>query len=148
MTDLRITPAGEKDYDELTRLWEGSVRATHGFVSEDDLLEIKAQMPDRYLPSAELYCLRELDGRIAAFAGVDGRRLDMLFVRADMLGRGLGSYLLDYAIRLGVREADVNEQNGAALKFYMSRGFAVVSRDQSDSAGRPYPILHLALERY
>ncbi len=147
MTDMRITPAGEDDYRELTDLWEGSVRATHGFVSEADLSAIKAQMRAVYLPSAKLYCLREPDGRIAAFAGVDGCRLEMLFVRADMFGRGLGSSLLDYAVGLGVRETDVNEQNEAALEFYLRRGFVVVSRDPEDGAGRPYPILHLVLKR-
>ncbi|MBD5359047.1 MAG: GNAT family N-acetyltransferase, partial [Bacteroides sp.] len=40
---------------------------------------------------------------------------------------------------------DVNEQNISALNFYLAKGFKVTGRDETDEAGRPYPILHLSL---
>ena len=42
---------------------------------------------------------------------------------------------------------DVNEQNVSAAGFYAHRGFEVVGRSETDEAGRPYPLLHLRLDR-
>ena len=40
---------------------------------------------------------------------------------------------------------DVNEQNGQACRFYQHLVFQVVSRDETDPTGKPFPILHLQL---
>ena len=45
----------------------------------------------------------------------------------------------------GMHFVDVNEQNPGALAFYKKHGFEIASRDEYDDAGRPFPILHLAL---
>ncbi|GAY30020.1 GNAT family N-acetyltransferase, partial [Prevotella sp. MGM2] len=37
----------------------------------------------------------------------------------------------------------VNEQNTGAVDFYLRMGFVVVGCDATDSAGRPFPVLHL-----
>ena len=69
----------------------------------------------------------------------------MLFVDSNSMGKGLGSKLLDFAKSLGADSVDVNEQNPKALGFYQANGFHIVSRDEFDGDGRPYPILHLKL---
>jgi putative acetyltransferase len=38
---------------------------------------------------------------------------------------------------------DVNEQNEAARRFYEACGFEVAGRSETDSAGRPFPLLHM-----
>lgn len=43
----------------------------------------------------------------------------------------------------GALAVDVNEQNEAALRFYVALGFAVVGRSPTDSGGRPFPLLHM-----
>jgi len=53
--------------------------------------------------------------------------------------------LIEFAKQRGVTKVDVNEQNPSALNFYKAKGFRVISRDETDDAGRPYPILHLSL---
>ena len=42
-------------------------------------------------------------------------------------------------------KVDVNEQNEKALQFYLHLGFQVIGRDETDSMGKPFPILHLQL---
>ncbi len=71
--------------------------------------------------------------------------IEMLFVDDHSRGKGVGSALINHAISLGADSVDVNEQNPLALDFYKSKGFRSVGRDELDSAGRPFPILHLAL---
>lgn len=54
--------------------------------------------------------------------------------------------LIEFAKKRGCRLVDVNEQNPDALSFYRKRGFSVISRDETDESGRPFPILHLELK--
>lgn len=145
---LRTESAAPRDYAELTQVWEASVRATHRFLQESDIQEIKSRMAGEYLPGVErLRCIRE-EGRIVAFIGLAGTHIAMLFVRPDRRGTGCGRRLVEEAVaRYGARTVDTNEQNEQATGFYLRLGFAVVGRDERDDAGRPFPILHLALRK-
>ena len=69
----------------------------------------------------------------------------MLFIDSDLRGQGYGAALIEFAKRRGVTKVDVNEQNPSALNFYKAKGFRIIGRDETDEAGRPYPILHLYL---
>lgn len=139
----RIIRCDESDHTALTGIWERSVRATHTFLSEDDITEIRAMLPT-YLANVDLYGIVYGDV-IAGFIGLSGNMIEMLFIDDCFRGKGLGSLLIDHAISLGADAVDVNQQNPLALKFYRSKGFHIVSRDEHDSEGRPFPILHLSL---
>lgn len=139
-----IVKCTESDYAVLAGIWERSVRATHDFLSEEDLCGIKAALVPDYFPAVELYAAVEGDTPVG-FIGLSADRIEMLFVDSDRRGCGYGSLLTDFVVRQGASKVDVNEQNPAALGFYLSKGFRPVSRDATDEAGRPYPILHLSL---
>lgn len=72
-------------------------------------------------------------------------KIEMLFVAPACQGSGIGSRLIAFAKDCGMHFVDVNEQNPGALAFYKKHGFEIASRDEYDDAGRPFPILHLAL---
>ena len=76
---------------------------------------------------------------------MDDTRVEALFIHPEWLRRGGGSLLIDHARRLyGKLKVDVNEPNIPALRFYLARGFSIVGRSATDSAGRPFPLLHLS----
>lgn len=53
-----------------------------------------------------------------AFTGIDGQKLEMLFVAASERGKGLGKVLLRYGIdKYSVGELTANEQNPLAKGF-------------------------------
>ena len=55
-----------------------------------------------------------------------------------------GRLLIEHARKLkGPLELDVNEQNPEARKFYEAMGFEVHRHSETDSDGRPFPLLHL-----
>lgn len=142
MMDIHI-PSSE-DFPELIQVWERSVRATHNFLPDAYISTLKGLLLVQYLDSATLFCTRDATRRITAFAGVNGRRLDMLFVDSDHRGQGLGKQLLGHAIaHFQINELDVNEQNPQALGFYLKQGFKVVSRSEVDGLGQPYPMLRM-----
>ena len=66
-------------------------------------------------------------------------------MKPELFGRGVGGALLRHARnRHGALHLEVNEQNARALAFYQRQGFVITGRSALDSAGRPYPLLHLA----
>lgn len=73
----------EADFDELLQVWEEAVRSTHHFLSEEDIEYYKPLVRMIYLPGVDLYCIRNREERIAAFMGLSGERIEMLFVALD-----------------------------------------------------------------
>lgn len=136
----------EADYDEITEVWEASVRATHDFLSDADIINLKQKIRTGYLYHVNLYTIK-IGNSIVAFMGINDSNLEMLFVHPEMRGTGLGGKLLKYATgQLGVIYVDVNEQNPKALGFYKSKGFMVTGRSETDGEGMPFPLLHLKLK--
>ncbi len=142
-----IGKARPSDAPALVAIWEESVRATHPFVAEDDVLFFKELIVrDRVFERMPVHVLRAADGTIAGFMAANDGMLDMLFLVPAHIGKGGGRLLMDYGLNhLGVNRVDVNEQNPDALAFYRHFGFEVVSRSAVDGFGKPYPILHMAL---
>ena len=146
MKILRPTP---QDYDELLTVWEASVRSTHHFLTEENIQFYKPLVRNQYFQAVELYIIRNREGKIAAFMGLSDELIEMLFVHPDEQGKGYGKTLLEFAVNeRGFRKVDVNEQNEQAFRFYRNRGFEVISRDETDAQGKPFPILHMQLTNY
>ena len=140
----RAIPA---DHDALADVWLRSVRATHEFLSEDDVQSLLPHVRG-YLASdeAELWVLCADAGAVVGFMGMAGSKMEALFLAPEFHRRGGGRRLVRHAQELcGELTADVNEQNAAALRFYEACGFVVEGRSETDEAGRPFPLLHLRL---
>ena len=140
-----ITIASIEDYPELLSLWEESVRATHHFLGEADILAYKKLIGDKYLQSLNLYCIRT-ENKISGFIGLQKNLIQMLFVHPKYMNQGIGKELVNFAIsKHKAFEVDVNEQNTNALTFYKSLGFEAFDRFEIDDAGKPFPVLSLRL---
>lgn len=139
---FNVTP---EDFPRAVEVWEASVRATHDFVKEEDLL-IFRPMVTAALPTIEnLACVRDGTGELAGFVAVCAGKVEMLFLYPDSRGQGGGKRLMEHAIReFGASVLDVNEQNAQAIGFYQRLGFRVTGRSDYDGTGKPYPILHMA----
>ena len=130
---------------ELTQLWEASVRATHHFLSEMDICEIREFVPVALANIPHLLVANEYDKPIA-FMGVDGCAIEMLFVDPSRRGVGIGRMLIKHSIEhYGIETVSVNEQNSEAVGFYQHMGFVVFKRTDLDEQGRPFPILYMSL---
>lgn len=141
-----IQPVQTTELPLLAELWEASVRATHDFLLEEDILFYRPFVVNEYLPAANLYVVRE-EGKPLAFIGISGKEIETLFVHPDARGKGYGKRLLEFAVdKFGADKVDVNEQNEQAVGFYRRMGFDVVGRDETDGYGKPFPILHLKLK--
>lgn len=129
--------------NELMKVWESSVRATHHFLTEKDIQAIKPEAKEAIRSVKDLYVLKN-GGALLGFVGVENDKMEMLFVDAKDRGEGFGRQLCDYAINhLNAKKVDVNEENEQGVSFYTHLGFRVVDRSTDDSQGRPFPLLHL-----
>ena len=141
-----ITDRTPQLMDQLLEVWERSVRATHLFLSADEVAEIKPYVPQALREIPHLVAAWRADGAPAGFLGVDGRKLEMLFLAPEERGKGLGRKLVQYGMEcFDIREVAVNEQNPQARGFYERMGFCVCQRSELDEQGRPYPILKMRL---
>lgn len=141
---MEIVRCNEQDFEMLAGIWERSVMATHDFLKEEDFNEIKTALITDYFPNVNLYAIAD-KGVYVGFIGLSPDSIEMLFIDCDCRGQGYGSALIEFAKQYGATKVDVNEQNPSALNFYKAKGFHIMSRDVTDDAGRPYPILHLSL---
>ncbi len=133
---------------ELTAVWEASVRATHHFLREEEIVRLRDFVPSALATVPHLVIATDAVGKAVAFMGVDGQKIEMLFVAPAERGHGLGRRLVEYGLSaFGVTAVDVNEQNPAARGFYEHLGFRVCGRSERDGQGAPHPILHMRVDR-
>ena len=144
---MKITEVKSRTPDLLNQLlevWESSVRATHLFLSGDEVNSIKEYVPQALNGIAHLMIAEDESSRIVAFMGIEDGSLEMLFVAPEEHGKGLGKRLIQYGIEnYAVERLAVNEQNPQAKGFYEHMGFHVYKRTDLDEQGNPYPLLYM-----
>jgi putative acetyltransferase len=146
---MEIRRAIPTDREVLPDIWLRSVRATHTFVSEEDIRSMTPQVR-AYLGSSEpeFWVVCDDSGVVRGFMGMSGSKMDSLFIAPEFQRRGAGRRLVLHAHALhGELTVDVNEQNVAARGFYEGCGFVMEGRSELDDQGRPYPLLHMRLAK-
>lgn len=142
--EFKIVPADKDDYAEIADVWEASVRATHDFLTEKDIEDLRPLVLNRYLDAVNLDCVKNTAGEIVGFIGILDDRIEMLFIDPKYRGKSVGKFLTRYALEeVGATKVDVNEQNPQAIGFYEHLGFEIIGRSPLDGQGRPFPLLHL-----
>ncbi|MDD2980670.1 MAG: GNAT family N-acetyltransferase [Hespellia sp.] len=132
---------------QLLKVWEESVKATHLFLSSDEIEDIKEYVPHAIRDIRDLVMIENEGDEPVAFMGVENERLEMLFVAPGQRGNGLGKCLLLYGMEhYGVRTLTVNEQNPQAKGFYEHMGFHVYKRTDYDEQGNVYPLFYMSCE--
>lgn len=143
---MNVRRARATDRTEMLELWERSVRATHHFLSEPDILELRPLVADLFENGPiELWVVVRSADKPLGFLGYAQHSVEALFIDPEQRGRGAGKLLMAHAQALSgaALSVDVNEQNDSAVGFYRAQGFEVVSRSELDAQGRPFPTLHL-----
>lgn len=146
---MQIRRPASGDQDALFDVWLRSVRATHTFLTAEDIAFFSPFVRE-YLGSetADLWVLCADDGALMGFMGMTGGKIDAMFLAPEFLRQGGGRLLIAHARALhGDLTVDVNEQNPDACRFYRSCGFVVTGRSELDDTGRPFPLLHMRLAR-
>jgi putative acetyltransferase len=138
-----IHPVRADDLPRVVDVWEASVRAAHGFVSDAYIQFFKPLARDELLRLVELASVRNAKGEIVGFVGVADGKIEALFVHPDWRRSGIGRRLATYAVSRGAMAVDIDEQNESALRFFRMLGFRVAARSAVNGLGKAFPVLHL-----
>ena len=144
---MKILEIKEKDstlIQNLLNVWESSVKATHLFLSDDEIKNIKQYVPRAILEIPILVVAKNEAGNPIGFMGISDKSLEMLFIEDKSRGFGIGKMLLNYGMEnYSVNNLTVNEQNPLAQGFYEHMGFRVYKRTELDEQGNAYPLLYM-----
>ena len=147
--ELKIVQIKERTpvlIQKLLDVWESAVKATHLFLSVDEINNIKQYVPQALKDIPFLVLAEDKNGNPVGFMGVADKRLEMLFVSNEFRGQGVGRQLLQYGIKnYSINDLTVNEQNPFAKSFYEYMGFEVYKRTELDEQGNPYPLLYMKI---
>src|SRR5262249_1234052 len=116
---MNIRRASPTDRGVLVNIWLRSVRATHTFLSEEDIQSLLPPTRD-YLTSdgPELWVLCTDAGVVVGFMGMSGNKMEALFLDPGFHRQGGGRRLVRHAQELhGELTTDGNEQNPAARRL-------------------------------
>ena len=130
---LRIRPAGGEDADPIARLFLAS-KATLTFLpnihTDEETFSFIANI---VLRDHDVH-VAETDGEIGGFLALHGGMVEHLYVRPDLLRRGIGSALLQRAkerLPSGFR-LWVFQENVPARRFYERHGLRLI--EESDGS--------------
>ena len=132
------------DIEKLLYIWENSVKATHLFLTQDDIEMLIPHVKLGIEGIDKLIIAKDKLGEPLGFIGVENKKIEMIFINSEHFGKGIGTLLINYVINiLEVNLVDVNEQNPQALAFYKHLGFEVYERSETDEQGNLFPILNM-----
>lgn len=148
MKEIKKEERNETLIKTLLNVWENSVRATHTFLSKEEIEKIKQYVPQELSSISNLIIDTDENENPIAFMGIENQKLEMLFITSKHRGKGLGKKMLLYGIEnYNVNDLAVNEDNPQAKGFYEHIGFKVYQRNELDDQGNPYPVLYMKLEK-
>lgn len=133
--------------EALVDLWEDSVRNSHEFLTENDIVLMKSEVRELLMASENTIVATD-DETFLGFLGLRHNRIEMLFVHPKFFKRGVGTALLREVFLRSLKQyesvvVDCNMENSRGLRFYTRLGFKEIGRSQKDSKGRDFPIVHL-----
>ena len=146
MKVFEVTDRNPLLIENLLEVWESSVRATHLFLTGNEIEAIKKYVPQALQEIPHLIIVENENQNQSplGFMGIVEQHLEMLFIAHEERGKGLGKQLLQYGIeQYLVNDLAVNEQNSIAKGFYEYMGFKVYKRTELDEQGNPYPLLYM-----
>ena len=151
--EIKKSECSENLVANLLEIWEKSVRATHTFLSEEEILKIKEYVPGAICNIETLLVLfdkdensQKTDSVPLGFMGIEGKKIEMLFLSPDAREKGFGKMLVQHGIEnFSAEEVTVNEQNPKAKGFYEHLGFKTYKTSATDEQGNPYPIAWMKL---
>src|SRR5919199_6166170 len=99
---MYVRPARAEDRERLLKLWERSVRATHHFLEDSDLLVLRPLVAEELASDAvDWWVLLSVKEALIGFLGFASNTIEGLFIDPDHHGQGGGKFLVAHAQSLG-----------------------------------------------
>lgn len=131
-----IRKSNNKDIDKIMEIWEESTIKAHDFISKDYWKNNYNTVENEYIPISETFVYddgEEIKGFISI---IDKSFIGALFVNTNHQSLGIGSKLLDYAIKEYKNlSLAVYKDNKKAVVFYNKKGFNIAKEQVNEDSG-------------
>ena len=131
---LEFRPATEADQPAIVDICKASIATTYGVFMHPERMRpwVDGQEVENYVARMWPRMTVAVDAeQLLGVVALDGHVIDLLWIRADLRGRGIGSVLMDQAestLATGHEKAELEcfAPNRASIAFYESRGYTTV----------------------
>ena len=119
---MQVRPARPEDRAAMLDLWERSVRATHDFLGEGDIVALRPLVAQGLASDAVGWWVLAPDaGAVAGFLGYTPGTIEALFIDPDRFGQGGGRRPLPLGRGVHARRRGRERQLGARGRRRRSR---------------------------
>ena len=123
------------DIDAVMNIWLSSNIQAHSFIPREYWMKYFGQVKEM-LPDATVYVYED-NGSVQGFIGLTKNYIEGIFVEESMLGKGIGTQLLNLAKQLcSSLTLQVYEKNQSALRFYFKEGFQIKKKQMDSETGQ------------
>ena len=136
---LRLRMATEADQPAIVELCKTSIATTYGVFMEPARMRpwVEGQEVERYVErmwphmTVAVAVNTDTHEQLVGVVALDGHVIDLLWIRVDLRGQGIGSVLMNQAelmlaVDYSVAELECFAPNHSSLAFYAARGYRAV----------------------
>lgn len=126
----------DKDIDRVMSIWKYSTIKAHNFIDEKYWENSYDIVKNVYIPASETFIYEE-DKEIKGFISILNKEfIGALFIDINTQGRGIGSKLIDYAIKNYKKlNLAVYKDNKKSVEFYLNKGFDIITQQVNEDFG-------------
>ncbi|MEG2786329.1 MAG: N-acetyltransferase [Romboutsia sp.] len=126
----------DKDIDRVMIIWKYSTIKAHNFIDEKYWENSYDIVKNVYIPASETFIYEE-DKEIKGFISILNKEfIGALFIDINTQGRGIGSKLIDYAIKNYKKlNLAVYKDNKKSVEFYLNKGFDIITQQVNEDFG-------------
>lgn len=132
------------DLDKIMQLWLEGNQQAHDFI-DPEFFQQNYEFVKMLIPMSTIY-VQDLNG-VKGFIGLTENYISGLFVDKDFQRQGIGKALIDKAKqRFNELLVHVYKKNSAAIDFYLSQNFEIVSESINEETNEPELLLRCLVE--
>ncbi|QYN44146.1 GNAT family N-acetyltransferase [Gilliamella sp. ESL0441] len=132
------------DLDKIMQLWLEGNQQAHDFI-DPKFFQQNYEFVKMLIPMSTIY-VQDLNG-VKGFIGLTENYISGLFVDKDFQRQGTGKALIDKAKqRFNELLVHVYKKNSAAIDFYLSQNFEIVSESINEETNEPELLLRCLVE--
>ncbi len=156
MSRIHTRPARESDIPQILKLFKDSlVQSYGGFIDmTPDNPWLHGTAADEYVARTlpDMTVAEDVQGTVVAFGVLQGNFVDLLWVRLERRGEGLGTQMMDeFEARIAEEHETARlecfEPNTPAIEFYRRRGYTIERTYFVEDAGVNTAVMVKKLDR-